>query len=80
MAGPPRQPLRLTFALLSQIAQVGTTGTYTISILAGRGYSGTCPNFLGAPACGNTQPLLQTLAAGQTGYQQWAFTAVAATC
>ena len=63
-----------------QILPVGNSGTYSISNVNGRCYSGSSPNFLGAPACGNTQPLLQQLVAGQTGYQQWSFTGVASTC
>ena len=63
-----------------QILPVGTTGTYTIANINGRGYNGTCPNYLGVPACGTTQPVLQSFTPGTTGYQQWTFTTIASTC
>ena len=56
---------------------VGSTGTYTIAIVQGRGTTVGCPDYLGAPACGaGTAPLLQTFTQGTTGLQQWTFNQV----
>ena len=61
--------------LVEQVLAVGTTGTYTIAIVAGRGATAGCPNYLGTPACGaGAAPLLQTFTQGTTGLQQWTFT------
>ena len=64
-----------------QIQPVGTTGTYTVAIVNGRGAAATCPDYLGGPVCtGAAAPLLQTFTTGTTGYQQWTFTAATSTC